>query len=134
MQQRFRTISIKGITWRYLSLILILALAGLVLITSVGSYTSRESVLRHEIFERDVLSRDLGDLVGFYRNIARAAAQRQEVADILAFGDVERAVMWAIELRTILPESIGVALFDHSGEVLGDPLLLNLGRQCVSDL
>lgn len=134
MQQRFRTISIKGITWRYLSLILLLALAGVMLITAVGSYTSRETVLRHETFERDVLSKDLGDLVGFYRNIAYAAAQRQDVADILVFGDVERAVMWAKELRTILPESIGVALIDQAGDVLGDPLQLNLGKQCLSDL
>ena len=74
MQQRIRIISIKGITWRYLSLILLLALAGVMLITAVGSYTSRETVLRHETFERDDLSKDLGDLVGFYRNIAHTAA------------------------------------------------------------
>ncbi len=134
MQQRVKSISIKGITLRYLSLILLFALAGIVLITTVGTYSSREVVRRHESFEREVLSRDLGDLVGFYRNIAQSAARRQEVMDILEFGDVERAVMWANELRSIVPESIGVALIDRSGVVLGEPLQLNLGEQCVNDL
>ncbi len=134
MPKPIRTLSIKGITWRYLSLVLLLALAGVVIIAAVGSYTSRESVLHHETFERDVLSRDIGDLVGFYRNIAQAAAERQEVKDILEFGDVESAVLWAKELRSILPESIGVALIDPSGAVLGEPLQLKLGKQCVADL
>lgn len=134
MQQRFRTISIKGITWRYLSLILVLALAGVVVVTTIGSYTSREAVSGHEIFEVDVLSKDLGDFVGLYRNIAYSAAKRQEVEDILEFGDVDRAVMWAKELRGILPEAIGVALIDRAGNVLGDPHQLKLGKQCISDL
>lgn len=134
MQQPIRTLSIKGITWRYLSLILLLALTGVMIISAVGSYTSSRSVLRHETFERDVLARDLGDLVGFYRNIAVAAAQRQKVIDLIAIGDVEGAVIWARELRTILPEIIGVALIEPSGTLLGDQLQLNLGEQCLSDL
>jgi diguanylate cyclase (GGDEF)-like protein len=134
MQQKTKTVSIRRVTWRYFALILLLALAGVVFITTVGVYSSRELAQHHEAFELDVLSRDLGDLVGFYRDIARAEARQQEVADILAFADVERAVLWAKELRSIVPESIGMALIDREGNVLGEPLQLNLGEQCVSDL
>lgn len=134
MTQAGNTISIKGITWRYLSLILFFALAGLVLTTVIGVSSSNQDAIRHEAFEGKVLSHDISDLVSFYRNIADALAKRQEVVDILNFADVERAVLWAREVRELLPESIGVALIDPDGKVLGEPLQLNLGKQCVADL
>lgn len=134
MKPPVKTISIKGITIRYLAIILLVALAGVLMVAAIGSYSSREAVNRHEVFELNVLSRDIGDLVGFYRHIAEAVARRQDVADILQFADIERAVIWAKEVRSIVPQSIGVALVEPNGSVLGEPLRLKLGKRCVADL
>lgn len=68
------------------------------MITAVGFYTSKELVARHETFDLNVLSRDVGDLVGFYRDIYLAVARQQEVADILQFEDSEQVVAWAREI------------------------------------
>ncbi len=129
-----KTVSIRGVTLRYLTLILVFALAGVLSMAMMGFYSSREATQRHEAFELDVLKRDIGSRVGFYRRIATTYAGRQEVADILIFGDVGRAVLWAEEVRDFLPESIGVALINSDGNVLGEPPQLHLGKQCVADL
>ncbi len=129
-----QTVSVRRITWKYLSVLLAFSLIGLLLIVRFGWLAIEEDMQRHYEFESSLLQRQFSELFGFYQGIARQLSQRTEVADILEFGDRERAVSWAREVRRLIPETIGVALIDHEGTILGEPLQLNLGAQCVNDL
>ncbi len=128
------TTSVHKITWKYLLIVLALSMASLLLISRTGWLAIEEDKLRHHQFESNVLQRQFSEMFGFYQGIARQLSQRTEVADIVQFADRERAMIWAKEVRRLIPESIGVALVNSEGTILGEPLQLNLGAQCVNDL
>ena len=134
MNADISTISIKHITWKYLFLILIIVLAGIALSTGIAIHSIQQDEIVHESFQRNVLSKDFSELVTFYRDIASNMSNRHELIDILEFGDIDKAVSWAKNTRDLFPESIGVALINVDGEILGEPLQLRLGKQCIRDL
>lgn len=134
MIKRKTTVSIKKVTWEYILLILFLALAGVGLATALAMQSIKQNEVVHESFQRDVLSKDFSELIGFYRSVAQGLTRKHELRDILEFNDVDNAVIWAQNVRDLFPETIGVALFDLDGNVLGDPLQLRLGKQCVLDM
>lgn len=129
-----RNLSIRGLTGKYLVLVLLVSLLGLLVLAGVAWHSINEDIERHQRFEISVLQRQFSEVLGFYQGIAERLSRKAEVVEILEFGDKERAVTWASEVRELVPESIGVALIDPEGEILGEPLQLNLGTQCVSDL
>lgn len=129
-----KTISVRRVTWKYLTIMLVISLLGIFLIARMGWQAVDEDMQRHHEFETNVLQRQFSELIGFYQGVANQLSKGTEVADILEFGDRERAMLWAREVRRLIPESIGAALIDSEGTILGEPLQLNLGTQCVSDL
>ncbi|MCW8853755.1 MAG: GGDEF domain-containing protein [Gammaproteobacteria bacterium] len=134
MKDNIDTVSVKRITWKYLSLILFLILAGIALATGLAVHFIHKDEIVHESFQRDVLSKDFGELVNFYRNVASNLSRKHELRDILEFSDIDQAELWARNTRSLLSEAIGVALIDRDGQVLGEPLQLRLGNQCLLDL
>lgn len=129
-----RNMSIRGLTGKYLALVLLVSLMGLVVMAWIGRQSVNEDIARHQRFEIKVLQRQFSELLGFYQDIASQMSRGDEVVEILEFADKERAVVWAQEVRALIPESIGAALIDPGGEILGEPLQLNLGKECVSDI
>ena len=127
-------ISIRNVTWKYFSVILLISFSGLLLLTRAGWQAINEDAVRHQEFETNVLQRQFSELISFYRGITEQLSRRTEVSDLLEFRDSDNAVVWAKEVRKLIPESIGVALIDPQGYILGEPLQLNLGTQCVNDL
>lgn len=127
-------LSIRGLTGKYLAMVLLVSLLGLVMLASLAWHSIDEDVKRHQHFEMRVLQRQFSEVLGFYQGVAERLSYKKEVAEILEFADRERAVAWAKEVRALVPESIGVALIDPDGAILGEPLQLNLGAQCISDL
>jgi len=75
----------------------------------------------------------LAHFVEFYRDIIKSAVTPQLV-DLIEFGDRDAAEKWARSIRKLVPDSVGLALLDADGNVLGNPLSLRLGTRCVIDM
>ena len=69
-----------------------------------------------------------------YRNIVAKLASQPAVADFLALSMEDEAYRWARQMRTLLPGSMGLGLFDEDGRLLGNPMQLRLGQMCVLDM
>jgi len=69
----------------------------------------------------------------YHQVIANVAAETS-TRDMLTFGDAKSSHQWALQMRKFIPQSIGVALLSTKGKVLGDPVSLRLGPQCLTDL
>lgn len=131
---KIKTTSIKQLTWRYLALVVLIVIAGGAAMLALASrYLEQEranSIKHHH----QVLAQDIGYLVDFYQNVVDSLAYQTEVLDILQFRDEPRALQWVEGTRLLLPDSIGVALVDRNGRVIGDPRLFNVGPRCLIDL
>ena len=76
----------------------------------------------------------LGKQLRLYRQIIANVAAEANTRDILTFSDPNTSYQWALQMRKYLPQAIGVALLTKSGKILGDPVTLRLGPQCLTDL
>lgn len=70
----------------------------------------------------------------FYQQIVEDMARRIQVRDLLNVGSPKDAHDWAVQRRETLPNSIGLALINMDGDVLGDPTDLRVGSSCMHDL
>ena len=86
----------------------------------------------HEQLENKALI--LGKQLRLYRQVIKNVAAEPNTRDMLMFSDIAGAHAWALQMRKFLPQSIGVALLSKNGKVLGDPVTLRLGPQCLTDL
>ncbi len=129
-----KTISVRQVIWKYLTVMLVLSLLAVFLIARMGWRAIEEDIQNHHQFEAEVLQHQFSELFGFYQGIAERLSRGIEVADILELGDRERGRLWAKETRQLIPATVGVALIDRDGLLLGEPVELRLGTQCIKDL
>ncbi|WP_455211606.1 hypothetical protein, partial [Kaarinaea lacus] len=113
-----------------IALLLISAIANLLLVRS--HYQNYENQQIHEQVKNKALI--IGRQLKIYKQVIANLAAEPNTRDLLLFGDDNTAHNWAVEMRKYLPQSIGVALLSRHGEVLGDPVTLRLGPQCMTDL
>ena len=76
----------------------------------------------------------LGKQLRLYHQVIANVAAETSTRDMLTFGDPKSSHQWALQMRKFIPQSIGVALLSTKGKVLGDPVSLRLGPQCLTDL
>lgn len=69
-----------------------------------------------------------------YRQIVANIASEPNTKDHLSFADKRNAHKWALRMRKYIPQSIGIALLTRDGTILGDPVSLRLGPQCLTDI
>jgi len=72
--------------------------------------------------------------INFYRNIIATLAQGSKTKELVVFGDLEDAQKWAQKTQLLIPDSIGVALFNEDGKILGRKKILRVGQLCYADL
>ncbi len=72
--------------------------------------------------------------VVFYRNLVHRYAEDPRIRDLIAFADDTGAIAWSQQVRRLLPNVVGAALYDGDEGVYGEPGALRLGAQCVRDL
>ncbi|MCG6968145.1 MAG: sensor domain-containing diguanylate cyclase [Gammaproteobacteria bacterium] len=113
-----------------IALLLISAIVNLLLVRS--HYQNYENQQIHEQVKNKALI--IGRQLKIYKQVIANVAAEPNTRDLLLFGDNNAAHNWAVEMRKYLPQSIGVALLSKNGEVLGDPVTLRLGPQCMTDL
>jgi len=111
-------------------LLLLSAMINLLLVRS--HYQNYENEQIREQLENKALV--LGKQLRLYRQIIANVAAEPTTRDFLNFSDFAGAHSWAIGMRKYLPQSIGVALLSKNGKVLGDPVTLRLGPQCLTDM
>jgi len=111
-------------------LLLLSAIVNLLLVRS--HYENYENEQIREQLENKALV--LSKQLRLYKQIIANVAAESTTRDFLNFSDFSGAHQWAIGMRKYLPQSIGVALLSKNGKVLGDPVTLRLGPQCLTDL
>ena len=106
------------------------AVVNLLLVRS--HYKNYENEQIHEQLENKTLI--LGKQLRLYRQVLTNVAAESNTRDLLTFADTSAAHQWALQMRKFIPHAIGVALLSKNGKVLGDPVSLRLGPQCLTDL
>ena len=112
------------------ALLLISAIVNLLLVRSHYENYENEQIL--EQLDNKVLI--LGKQLKLYKQVIGNVASEANTRDLLMFSDTKGAHKWALQMRKYLPQSIGVALLSTHGKILGDPVTLRLGPQCLTDL
>lgn len=112
------------------ALLLISAIVNLLLVRS--HYENYENQQIHEQVKNKALI--IGRQLKIYKQVIANLASEPTTRDLIMFGEPSTSHNWAVEMRKYLPQSIGVALLSNTGKVLGDPVTLRLGPQCLTDL
>jgi|GEM_PF-4870540 len=61
-------------------------------------------------------------------------ANKQEIKDIAAVWDDIEIQNWAIKTRNLLPDTIGLAIVNPNGAIIGQPEKQRIGPQCLIDV
>jgi len=73
-------------------------------------------------------------VLAYHRRVAERLARHPRVHELLASAEAGPAARWARDLRALLPDVMGVALFADDGRMLGDPGVQRVGPACLADL
>ena len=112
------------------ALLMISAIVSLLLVRS--HYKNYENEQIQEQLENKTLI--LGKQLRLYKQVIENVASESTTRDLLTFAEPNASHQWALQMRNLLPQAIGVALLTKTGKVLGDPVTLRLGPQCLTDL
>jgi diguanylate cyclase (GGDEF)-like protein len=72
--------------------------------------------------------------INFYQSYVDQVAAQPVVADLLEFGTKEEIQAWANKMQRLVPDSIGLTLFDAHGQVKGLEGRLRLSERCLEDV
>lgn len=113
-----------------ITLLVISAIVNLLLVRSHYENYENEQI-KEQLHNKTLI---LGKQLRLYKQVIANVAAESTTRDLLNFSDTAGAHSWALQMRKYLPQSIGVALLSTKGLVLGDPVTLRLGPQCLTDL
>jgi len=72
--------------------------------------------------------------IKFYQSYVDQVAAQPIVADLLEFGTKEEIQAWSNNMQRLVPESIGLTLFDTHGQIKGLKGQLRLSERCLEDM
>lgn len=110
-----------------------------VLLLSVWLFSQSLSYLESEI-KRDFQShvKDIATVINIeLDNLtihSKHIAQNQELLEILDFPDPLQIQNWTLKTRELLPDVIGIAVFDEYGDIYGHAISQRVGPLCLSDM
>lgn len=114
-------------------IVILLILSSVINLLLVRShYKNNKNEQIHEQLENKALI--LGKQLRLYEQVIKNVAAEPSTRDMLLFSNNQNAHQWALQMRKFIPKAIGVALLTSTGKVLGDPVTLRLGPQCLTDL
>jgi len=129
-----RQLSLKQLTLRYavimLSLVIALSLISFISIKKLYTENHHETQLNG----LKIKAYNISVRLNFYRKIIYRLAQENITQELVVFGNNQEAQLWAKKTQLLIPDSIGVALFNEEGEVLGQRETLRVGKLCYKDL
>ncbi len=117
-------------------LVLTIALVVLVEVFSQHFLTSHNQDLAKEESRSDLETYTLAvrRQIDLYQRLLEGLSRREDVHNLLEFGNREDAFAWAMNYRKLLPDTVGLSLIDQDGEILGDPSSLLIGPMCRRDI
>ena len=129
-----RQLSLKQHTLRY-----VLIMLSLVISISLISFVSIKSLLDENQQQKQleglkIKAYNISVRINFYRNIIATLAQGSKTKELVVFGEQEEAQKWAQSTQLLIPDSIGIALFNEEGNILGRKKVLRVGKLCYADL
>jgi diguanylate cyclase (GGDEF)-like protein len=115
-----------------------LALTLVVLLSVLSYFIVRENI-QQQAYEANISSlttkaENISNIIEFHRELVSKIAKQKKLVDMILFFNTDDIQVWASTMQDLLPENIGLALFDSNGRVLGNPVSLRLGDKCVSDI
>jgi len=69
-----------------------------------------------------------------YQEIVDSLASRQTTSDMLSFAEVAEIEQWTQNTRKLLPGTLGSALANEEGEIIGDTVVQRIGSACSADI
>lgn len=78
-------------------------------------------------------SNNISRSLKFYQSVVDKMATQHVVIDLLHFGSSVETQIWANQMQSLLPDSIGLTLFDINGNALGLPGEMRLNKNCLVD-
>ncbi len=75
----------------------------------------------------------LENVIHFYQKLNDRMAQQHEIFDLIQFGEHKDIHLWAKKMQRIVPDIIGIAVFDKSFDLKGNRSDFRLGKSCVID-
>lgn len=73
-------------------------------------------------------------LMDYYRALLDNVASDPELIELMRAGTLDDRQRWALARQRLLPDLLGLALFDPQGEVQGEARALRISPRCVADL
>jgi len=127
-------LSIKQLTIRYAVIMLTLVVS-----LSIISFISIKNLLddiqqKKQLESLQITAYNIGVRLEFYNRIVYKLAQENQPKDLIVSSDKKRAQEWARKIQALIPDSIGVALFNDQGNILGQQKTLRVGELCLADL
>lgn len=116
----------------------LLALSLVALLSTVSYFVAKRYIHQqnHESYINSLLTKaeNISNIITFNRDLVSKLAQQKQLADMIEFSSEEDIQEWAQTMQDLIPENIGLALFNNDGRILGNPVTLRLGDRCVADL
>ena len=127
-------LSIRQLTRRnILALLVVLLLLMLGLFLGLRGYLSEQN-RQSQLNRLGLQAENITHVIQLYRDVVGQLSEQSLVSDLIQFAEVDEAHDWARKTQRLLPESLGLALFDEDGKLLGNPMQLRLGESCVLDM
>lgn len=132
--QTSRTSSIKEYSLKFALIILVV-----IFFVSVFHYLAYSQYLKG-IQENEYktslshISNNISRTVRFYQSFVDQVAAQTTVVDLLEFGTKAETQIWANNMQRLVPESIGLTLFNVSGQIKGLEGEFRLNKRCLEDM
>ena len=87
-------------------------------------------------FKKHVLStaQDISSFIRYFQLHTDELANNPEIKSLANFWKEDDIQEWTIKTRKILPQTVGLAIFDHNGEIIGDADAQKMGEGCLLDV
>lgn len=129
-----KSTSLKIYIARYLLVIFVVVLASAVVSYLFYKHDYEQLQISDQHNSLIHTAENIGRLIRFHQGVVDSIARQHVVLDLLQFGTHEQAMQWANEIQKLIPDAIGMALFEPDGSVRGTLSELRLSDQCMMDM
>jgi len=127
-------LSIQQLTLRY-SLIVLSIVIGLTFISFISIKNIIDQDYKEKQYESlQIKAMNISNTLRFYRGIIDKLARTAEVVDMIQFEGEDEIQTWAVRMQHLIPDSVGLALFNETGQIFGQKGVLHVGDICMVDL
>ena len=99
------------------------------------SQSHDEHVAQHEFQEHiDDVATVVSVEVSNLEKLAKQIARHPDLPALMSRGDAREIQDWTVRTRELIPDIVGLAIFDHEGNLYGDGAAQHVGPKCREDV